>query len=116
VTDTNMPEPTPLDHAEADAGFPVVIDEKPTAGPVATQVANPWRTTVRSIFQFVIMAATLIPYVEPFIRGELPGSAAAVAAGQALVVYSFVVRLAAVPQVEAFLQRYLPWLAALKVQ
>lgn len=100
------------------ADLPVVLDERPVAprgAHVATQVANPWRTLLRSVLQFIITAATLIPYVEPFLRGELPGSSAAIAAGQALAVYSFVVRLMAIPQVEAFLQRYAPILAALRV-
>lgn len=96
---------------------PVVLDEKPAGGDhVATQVANPTRTLIRSVVQFLVMAASLIPYVEPFLRGELPGTTAAIAAAQALAVYSFVVRLMAIPQVEAFLQRWAPYLSALRVQ
>jgi hypothetical protein len=113
MTDTT----DPLGNATADAARPVVLDEHPTGGDhVATQVANPWRTLLRSVVQFVVMAATLIPSVEPFLRGELPGSAAAIAAAQALAVYSFLVRLMAIPQVEAFLQRWAPALSALRVQ
>lgn len=112
----STPTPDPIGNAEAAAAAPVVLDEKPSDAPRATQVANPLRTLLRSVVQFLVMAATLIPYVEPFIRGELPGSAAAAAAAQALVVYSFIVRLMAIPQVEAFLQRYAPWLAALRVE
>ena len=77
--------------------------------PEPTQVRRPWRATLRTIFAgvvgflailpFIVEATGLDPQVYPWLAGIL-----AVAAG--------VTRVMALPQVEAFLARFFPWLAA----
>lgn len=77
--------------------------------PTATQVRRPWRATVRTIFQFVLAAAVLLPFVveasglDPEIYPWLAALLGVAAA---------VTRVMALPQVEAFLARFAPWLAA----
>ena len=75
-----------------------------------TQVKRPWRATVRTVFQFILALATLLPFL---VTGVYSGSDAAPAVvGQVLAVAAAVTRVMALPQVEAFLQRFFPWLAA----
>ena len=75
-----------------------------------TQVKRPWRATVRTVFQFVLALATLLPFL---VTGVYSGSDAAPAVvGQVLAVAAAVTRVMALPQVEDFLQRFFPWLAA----
>lgn len=74
-----------------------------------TQVLRPWRATVRTAFQFIVAFFVLLPFIvdatglEPEVYPWL-GGILAVAAG--------VTRVMALPQVEAFLAQFLPWLAA----
>lgn len=74
-----------------------------------TQVARPWRATVRTLVQFLIAAAVLLPFVveatglDPELYPWLAGLLGVAAA---------VTRVMALPQVEAFLARFAPWLAA----
>lgn len=75
----------------------------------ATQVKRPWRTTVRSTFQLLVALAVILPFVveatglEPEVYPWLAG---------VLGVAAAVTRVMALPQVEAFLRRFAPWLAA----
>lgn len=74
-----------------------------------TQVRRPWRTTLRSAFQALVALAVMAPILVqaagldadklPWLAGVL-----AVAAGMT--------RVMALPQVEAFLRRFVPFLAA----
>jgi hypothetical protein len=78
-----------------------------------TQVRRPWRSTARTIFQALIGLAVIAPLVAaaieeatgydldgvPFIAAVLAGAAA-------------VARVMAVPAVEVWLRRFLPFLAA----
>lgn len=76
-----------------------------------TQVRRPWRATMRTTFQLIIGIAVLLPFVvqasglDPEVYPWLAGLLAVAAA---------VTRVMALPQVEDFLQRFLPWLAAEK--
>lgn len=72
-----------------------------------TQVKRPWRATVRTVFQGALALATLLPYVLSDLDIATEGKIAQLLA--ALGVFS---RVMANPQVEAFLQKYIPWLAA----
>jgi predicted fused transcriptional regulator/phosphomethylpyrimidine kinase len=72
-----------------------------------TQVKRPWRATVRSVFQAAIALATLIPYVMSNFDIATEGKVA-----QLLAVSAVVTRIMADSRVEAFLQKYVPWLAA----
>jgi hypothetical protein len=79
------------------------------AQPVPTQVRRPWRATARTVFAGVIAFAALLPFiveatkldpeVYPWVAGVL-----AIAGG--------VTRVMALPQVEVFLRRFVPFLAA----
>lgn len=77
--------------------------------PVPTQVRRPWRATIRTAFQFVLAACLVLPFVveatglDPQVYPWL---------GAILAVAAAITRVMAVPQVEAFLRRFLPFLAA----
>lgn len=79
----------------------------PTLTNTPTQVKRPWRTTFRTVVQGIISLATLLPYVLSDLKLNSEGKAA-----QVLAVLAIVSRAMANPRVEAFLQKYLPWLAA----
>lgn len=78
-----------------------------------TQVRRPWRSTIRTVFQALVGLAALAPLIAaaveeatgydldgvPFVVVALAGAAA-------------VTRVMAIPAVEAFLRRFLPFLAA----
>lgn len=84
-----------------------------TAKVLPTQVRRPWRSTARTIFQALVGLAVIAPLVAaaieeatgydlegvPFIAAVLAGAAA-------------VARVMAVPAVEVWLRRFVPWLAA----
>lgn len=74
----------------------------------ASQVRRPWRSTVRTTVQVLLALALMLPLLvdaagldetAPPIAGAI-GLAAAFA------------RVMALPQVEAFLRQFVPWLAA----
>ena len=72
-----------------------------------TQVKRPWRATFRTVFQGSLALSTLIPYLMTSFDLQAEGMVAQVLA--ALAVFT---RVMADPKVEAFLQKYLPFLAA----
>lgn len=72
-----------------------------------TQVKRPWRATFRSVFQAAVALLTLLPYVLSNFDLATEGKVA-----QLLAVSAVVTRIMADPRVEAFLQKYVPWLAA----
>lgn len=72
-----------------------------------TQVRRPWRSTARTVFQALVALALMWPLVVDALG--LPdwawvGASLAVAAG--------ITRVMALPSSEAFLRRFVPWLAA----
>lgn len=76
-----------------------------------TQVEHPWRTVTRTIFQVVVMIAAATPLILQAVYESNPetlGGAAAVA----LAVAGGVTRVMALPVVNDFLTRFVPWLAA----
>jgi len=72
-----------------------------------TQVKRPWRATFRTVVQGSIALATLLPYILSNFHVNAEGKAA-----QVIAVLAVVTRVMADPKVEAFLQKYAPWLAA----
>ena len=76
--------------------------------PTPTQVRRPWRATLRTVFQALVALAVMLPVLVeatglrpdqwPWLAGVLAVAAA-------------VTRVMALPQVEAFLRRFLPFLA-----
>lgn len=92
-----------LDIADAMPLADAAVDAAP-----ATQVRRPWRTTLRTAFQFIVALAALLPVLV-----ETMGLDAALpVVGAVLAVAAGVTRIMALPQVEDLLQRFLPWLAA----
>jgi hypothetical protein len=77
----------------------------------ATQVRRPWRSTVRTIFQAVVAAAAAAPGVYSAATHHNADAATGWAAG-GLAVAAAVTRVMALPAVETFLQRFVPFLAA----
>lgn len=76
-----------------------------------TQVQNSWRAVVRTIVQAVVGLAALIPFVLDAISS---GDASSLGPGAAvaLAVSGVITKVMALPQVEAFITRFIPWLAA----
>ncbi|MCW2092525.1 UNVERIFIED_ORG: hypothetical protein M2328_005805 [Rhodococcus erythropolis] len=72
-----------------------------------TQVAYPWRATVRTGFQVGVALLTLIPVVL-----VTSGLSLTVVGGQIIAVTTAVAKVMALPQVNAFIDRFAPWLAA----
>jgi len=73
-----------------------------------TQEEHPWRTTARTVFQGLIaFSASWAIVVEAM---NLDPGLAWVSAS--LAVAAAVTRVMAIPQVETFLERFFPWLAA----
>lgn len=75
-----------------------------------TQVKRPWRATVRTVFQFVLALATLLPFLVTGVYSSADAAPAVV--GQVLAVAAAVTRVMALPSVENFLHDWFPWLAA----
>lgn len=78
---------------------------------VPTQVRRPWKATLRTAFQAAVGAAPLAPAVYSAATHHDPAAATGLAA-VGLGVAAGVTRVMALPQVETWLQRWLPWLAA----
>lgn len=90
-------------------GYTVTSETVPVAV-APTQVRRPWRSTLRTVFQLVVALATLLPFVASGVYDDPDTAPAAVV--QVLAVAGAITRVMALPQVEAFLRRFAPWLAA----
>lgn len=85
----------------------------------SSQVEYPWRAAARTGVQVIVSLALLWPIVQPdvveFLDAlALPGPVAAWIAGAIAVVgavSTFIARLSALPAVDTFVQRFMPWLA-----
>lgn len=76
-----------------------------------SQVAHPLRATIRTVFAALVALCAMAPAVYSAATQHDAASATG-AAGLALAVAGAVTRVMALPGVEAFLQAYLPFLAA----
>lgn len=76
-----------------------------------TQVERPWQTTARTLFQGAIAAALVLPLAVEAVGVDNLGPAAGWVGG-AVVVAGAITRVMALPQVNDFLLRFLPFLAA----
>jgi len=73
-----------------------------------TQTRYPWRTTVRTAFAFIVALAAMLPgLVEAAGLDETAPWVAGL-----LGIASAITRIMALPAVEVFLRRFLPFLAA----
>lgn len=107
-----MPVPTTVPEV-VDRAVIVNQDGKPVevqAAVAPTQMRYPWKTTLRTAFQMVVALATLIPFIVAGIYSDPDAYPAVVV--QIVGVAGAVARVMALPQVEAFLRRFAPWLAA----
>lgn len=85
----------------------------------SSQVEYPWRAAARTGVQVIVSLALLWPLVQPAVDEllaalALPGPVAAWVAGAITVVgavSTFIARLSALPAVDTFVQRFMPWLA-----
>lgn len=75
-----------------------------------TQVRRPWRATVRTVFQALVALATLLPFIVSGVYQDSTAYPAVVV--QVLAVSGALSRVMALPQVEAFLRLFLPFLSA----
>ncbi len=88
-------------HADGSEAAGVIVDP--------TQVRRPWRSTARTVFQALVALAVLFPVLVQTAGLEadsLPWLAGALATAGG------VARIMALPGVEEFLRRFLPFLAA----
>lgn len=76
-----------------------------------TQGEHPWRAVIRTILALIGAIASAAPLIYVAISQQSP-EAATGAAAQVLAVAAAITRVLALPVVEQFLQRFLPWLAA----
>lgn len=74
-----------------------------------TQVRRPWRSVTRTVFQALVALAVMAPILVQA-TGLDPSSLPWLAG--VLAVCAAVTRVMALPQVEAFLRRFLPFLSA----
>ncbi|HEV7950613.1 MAG TPA: hypothetical protein VGP24_12675 [Glaciihabitans sp.] len=81
------------------------------AVPTSTQQLHPWRTTVRSLFQFIVAAASAAPLIFTAITQHSP-EAATGAGATALIVAGSITRVMALPVVDEMLKKFLPFLAS----
>lgn len=79
-----------------------------TPTPVPTQVKRPWRATARTLFAALVALAAMLPLLVE--ASGLDETLAPVAG--ALAIAGAITRIMALPGVEAFLQQFLPFLAA----
>lgn len=76
-----------------------------------TQGEHPWRAVIRTVFALVIALAAMAEPLYSTITQQDPVSATGPALA-ALAIAGAITRVMAMPMVEQFLQRFLPWLAA----
>lgn len=72
-----------------------------------SQVRRPWRTTVRTV---IAAAVGLVPLL-PDIARELDVATVPVVAST-LTIVAALTRIFAIPEVDAWMDRYFPWLSA----
>lgn len=78
---------------------------------VTTQSQHPWRATIRTVLAVIIAVAAMAPVVYTAATMQSPELATGAAAA-VLTIAAAITRIMALPVVEAFLQRFVPWLAA----
>jgi hypothetical protein len=72
-----------------------------------TQTVYPWRATVRTVVAALVALASLLPVIATVgDLGAVPGVT------QVVAVAGVVTRILAIPGVDAWLRRFVPWLAA----
>lgn len=112
--DHSIPDPELSGSSAADAAGAMVELSKGgftelQAGQVpATQTLFPWRSTARTVFQAGVGFAAMAPLLVD--ASGIPEGTAGV--GAALAISAGITRVMALPAVDEFLRRWVPWLAA----
>jgi|SRR5690606_37575284 len=81
------------------------------ATPATTQAAHPWRAVSRTIFAVVVALSSMAPMIYEAIA-DADAAGATGWAATALAISGAITRVLALPAVEDFLERFLPFLAA----
>lgn len=76
-----------------------------------TQVRHSWRSTARTIFQAVVGLAVVAPFAYQAATNEEPAQASGLAA-TGLLIAGAVTRIMAIPGVNSWIEKFLPFLAA----
>lgn len=76
-----------------------------------TQQEHPWRATTRTLFAAIVAGALLGPPIFTAVTQGNPEGATGYAA-IALGICGAITRIMAIPGVNAFIERFAPWLAA----
>lgn len=104
---------TPTTPASSPSTVEVAVVERTGAASATavvqpTQLRRPWRSTVRTTFQALVALCLMLPFLVEAsgVDETLPPVAGA------LAIAGGISRVMALPQVEAFLRRFLPFLAA----
>lgn len=90
------------------------INEKPALDGQPTQVANPHRTSVRSIIQLGLTLFTAVPAIVLIINGTWGNEWLSGVLAQVIVVHTVIVRFFSLPGVNQWITENLPWLAPAK--
>jgi hypothetical protein len=72
-----------------------------------TQTEHPWRATARTIFAAAVGLLSLLPLI-----ALTAGVSEQAAVAQVLLVTGAITRVLALPAVNSWLERFVPWLAA----
>jgi len=73
-----------------------------------TQTQNPWRATVRTVFQAFVGLCALVPLIVA--ASGVDQSIGAIVVG--LAVAGAVTKIMNIPAVDAWIDKYIPWLSA----
>lgn len=88
---------------------PTILGKAAVGAP--TQARHPWRAVARTIFAVVVGLAAMAPLVYEE-AAQQDAAAATGWAGTALAIAGAITRVLALPAVNAFLARFVPFLAA----
>ena len=78
---------------------------------LTTQGAHPWRAVIRTAFALIVAMSAMAPLIYQAVAQAEPGAATGAAAGL-LAIAGAITRVLALPVVDEFLTRFLPWLSA----
>lgn len=86
---------------------------------MSSQQRHPWRAVLRTVVEAVVPLIIIFPLIVPIVNEELGAylpegwQAAAVAVATFITaVMAAIARILAIPQVDEWLSRWLPWLAS----
>lgn len=111
-----------LDERHVDVDGPVVVTsaagtDYPLASSVTpTQVANPTRTTVRSLVQLTVALGIAAPEIVAIVLGYWDPEWLALVGAQVVAVHGAVTRIMAIPGVNVWISEHLAFLAAIPIE